>query len=128
MALIIDRPTLALWKSQGVSKVFVGFSNGGCSGTKLSVTTDAFDTTGLVKAEITNGIDAYFRAEDAGKLSEGRATRVEKNGKQQWIFTSGSVRGRCGCGTSFSFSDAPAKPKIDHSKLALLRASMKKSA
>lgn len=123
MALKIDSPTLESWKAAGVRSVIVRFVTGGCAGTKISVEKEPENISGLRFVDL-GGIVAYFDDADAPRLDGARITRTEKNGKETWIFSGPEVKGRCGCGSSFSFekSDKPALGHADLEKLAGLKA------
>lgn len=128
MNLKIDSPTLALWKTTGVDKISISFVAGGCSGTKIAV--DTVPSPSWPKSSVTVGDTVvHFEESDRIKLENARLTRVEKNGKTVWLYVSEGVKGRCGCGSSFSFdSDSTPvskhvpNPKFDIGKIASLKA------
>lgn len=86
MALKIDSPTLSLWSASGISAVRVRFVRGGCAGTKVSVTPAASDDVELPSFDI-GGVRAHFEESDRELLQEARLTRVDKNGKEIWLYT-----------------------------------------
>lgn len=106
--LRFDPATLARWKDAGVTEVAVRLVRGGCAGTKVSVEENppSESVGGLSREDVPGGPALRFEASDRDKLEGARITGVEKSGKRVWIFSAGNVKGRCGCGTSFSFDSA----------------------
>ncbi|MDQ1344221.1 MAG: hypothetical protein QG650_941 [Patescibacteria group bacterium] len=125
MTLKFDSPTLAVWKNSGIAAVLVRFVNGGCAGMKISVEISPRDVSGLSSCDV-GGITTYFRKDDRERLDGARLTRTEKDGKEKWIYSGPSVKGRCGCGSSFSFTDSDSKAAkhvaVDIAKIADLKA------
>ncbi|MDQ1344083.1 MAG: hypothetical protein QG650_803, partial [Patescibacteria group bacterium] len=113
MTLKFDSPTLAVWKNSGIAAVLVRFVNGGCAGTKISVEISPRDVSGLSACDV-GGITAYFQEVDRERLDGARLTRMEKGGKEKWIYSAHSVKGRCGCGSSFSFTESDGKSAAKH--------------
>lgn len=133
MALKIDSPTLSLWNSSGVKAVRVRFVSGGCAGTKVSVVPESVTDSQESPFFEQGGIRVRFDESDRGLLQDARLTRVEKNGKEVWLYAAQIVKGRCGCGSSFTFdaeknpvSKHDVAPKIDLKKLAELKNAFKK--
>jgi Fe-S cluster assembly iron-binding protein IscA len=113
MTLKFDSPTLAVWKNAGVLAVLVRFVNGGCAGTRISVEISPHDVSGLSSCDV-GGIMAYFQEVDRERLDTARLTKVEKNGKEKWMYSDSAVKGRCGCGSSFSFTELDTKGATRH--------------
>lgn len=88
------------------------FVAGGCAGTKIRVEENPFETDGLAMIE-TDSITVFCANSDWEKLEGARITGV--NG--EWIFASASVKNRCGCGTSFSFSEKKDPAQLLREKL-----------
>lgn len=86
MALKIDSPTLALWSASGISAVRVRFVRGGCAGTKVSVAPAESGELELPSFD-AGGVRAHFEESDRELLQEARLTRVDKNGKEIWLYT-----------------------------------------
>lgn len=86
MALKIDSPTLSLWNASGISAVRVRFVRGGCAGTKVSVAPAESGELELPSFDV-GGVRAHFDESDRELLQEARLTRVDKNGKEIWLYT-----------------------------------------
>ncbi|MFZ3232344.1 MAG: hypothetical protein WA194_02225 [Patescibacteria group bacterium] len=86
MALKIDSPTLSLWNASGISAVRVRFVRGGCAGTKVSVTPAESGEFELPCFDV-GSVRAHFEESDRELLQEARLTRVDKNGKEIWLYT-----------------------------------------
>lgn len=137
----IDSPTLALWKSENVRSVVVRFVSGGCAGTKLSVERTDEIPAGFESFDL-GGTVAHFDPSDRERLEGARITRVEKGAKEVWMYVAPKVLGRCGCGSSFSFSPfekassahsdakgrSPSETGIDPAKLSALKARFARGA
>ncbi|MFB0965238.1 MAG: hypothetical protein QMC36_06190 [Patescibacteria group bacterium] len=91
MALKIDSPTLSLWNSSGIKSVRVRFITGGCAGTKVSVTPADSSETGLPSFDV-GGISAHFEEADREKLDGARLTRIDKNGREVWMYSAATVK------------------------------------
>lgn len=129
--LKFDSASIARWESSGISEVAVVFVDGGCAGTKVSVIESPSPETVAGYAKMSLGsISVRFEESYRDKLDGARLTRVDKSGKSVWIFSTPAVKGRCGCGTSFSFDSEYSggshaetkKPVPDLSKIAALKA------
>ncbi|MCD5380749.1 hypothetical protein LR004_02375, partial [Candidatus Gracilibacteria bacterium] len=80
------------------------------------------------KAE--GGLRIYLDKRDKEKLDNCTITRVviaDHTGKEKvrYILKSDEVKGRCGCGSSFSFGEKQ-KPKLDLTKLRDFKSNFKK--
>lgn len=85
MALKIDSPTLSVWNAAGISSVRVRFVRGGCAGTKVSVSPAESADTALPHFDV-GSVRAHFEESDRELLQDARLTRVEKNGKEIWMY------------------------------------------
>ncbi len=85
MALKIDSPTLSVWNAAGISSVRVRFVRGGCAGTKVSVT-PAESADSVLPCFEVSGIAVHFEDADRSLLQDARLTRMEKNGKEIWLY------------------------------------------
>lgn len=123
MSNILDSKTISDLKEKWVQKVKLFFYNAGCSGTKVDMLIDDFESDSLVCVE-PGDIQIYTEEQDTEKFQGARITRVVKadhTGEEQarYIYSNEAVLDRCGCGTSFSFEKK--KVTIDLDKLKDLK-------
>ena len=112
-------------------KIWVFFYEAGCSGTKVDIKIDDFDTAPLhpirhlppSKGEEVS-VTIYVKEEEREKFEWARITRTIKadhtgQEKIRYILSHPKVKERCGCGTSFSFEKKA--PQFDLEKLKNLK-------
>lgn len=128
--LQLDKIFLKHLQETWAKKIKVFFYEAGCSGTKIDVAVDDFDTNDLMCiSPLQEGIKIYIEPKDEENLDGARITRVVKadhtgQEKIRYIFSNEKILERCGCGTSFSFEKKA--PRIDLEKLQELRNNFKK--
>nr|MDD3720696.1 hypothetical protein [Candidatus Gracilibacteria bacterium] len=111
-------------KSRGVQKVKLYFYNSGCSGTKLDIHEDDFETFGLIQVDLKLDFKVFIEEKDEDKFKNAIITKVEVadhtgNKKTRYLYNSEVVKDRCGCGSSFSFEKKT--PKLNLEKLKGLK-------
>ena len=120
MHLRFDTHTLATFKEQGISDVYVWIIQAGCAGMKVCFERKSDTTPSECQGyEQPSGLVVWSTQHDATYLDEGQIAVA--NGRT--YFSSKKVQGRCGCGTSISFT----KSSIDLSLAKIHRISEKLS-
>ncbi|NDK09963.1 hypothetical protein GW846_04235 [Candidatus Gracilibacteria bacterium] len=126
--LQLDKKTVSEFENAGVKQLKVFFYEAGCSGNKIDMQTDFELTDDIEMIDSEYLFSLYVPKTDRVYLENAKITRVVKadhTGREQvrFIFTSGEVLDRCGCGTSFAFEKK--QPKIDLEKLKKMRENFK---
>ncbi len=127
----LDKHLISEIEEKWIKKIKVFFYDAGCSGKKVDIVFDDFETEWLISiSSPLNGeglgvsFQIYAEKEDAEHFEDCRITRIQKADhtgeiKSRYIYTSDEVLDRCGCGTSFGFEKK--KPTIDLNKLQNLK-------
>ena len=129
--LKLCKNTLKYFKERNAEKIKVFFYEAGCSGTKVDIV-DEFDidesvieisphlTSPLEERDSTT-LRIYIDKREKEQFENCSITRVVTadhtwKEKVRYIYKSEEVKGRCWCGSSFSFWEKQ-KPKLDLGKL-----------
>lgn len=134
MSIKLDKNTIKFFRNKWSKDILIHFYEAWCSGTKLDITDDFEINDSIIKLKFLplpkgvpegRGIMIYVKKSDKEKLENSSITRVVKSDhtwkeKVRYIYSSEKVVDRCGCGSSFNFSEKK-KPKINLDKLRNLK-------
>jgi hypothetical protein len=115
--ITLDKNAIDRFREQGTREIFVRLIKKGCEGTKIEVLTHIPTDISVTRFE-TPDLSIACATSEAEKLTGSRLTQVG----EKWIFTSAQVKGRCGCGTSFSFAGDPKKTPKEFVNISMLEA------
>jgi Fe-S cluster assembly iron-binding protein IscA len=130
--LKLDKKTIADFEARWIQKIKIFFYDGGCSGTKVDIIEDDFESLTPTLSQMERakyGFDIYVEKADVEKFESASITRLVKadhtgEAKIRYIYTNEAILDRCGCGTSFSFEKK--QPKINLAKLKTLKIDIQK--
>ena len=124
----IDKKTIQSFKEKWVEKIKLFFYDAWCSWTKLDIEENP-DITNLILCNNIDWIDVYCSENNKDKFVDCNITKTVSEDhtwkeKVRYIYTSTKVKDRCGCWSSFSFSEKNLQ--IDLNKLKDLKNNFKK--
>lgn len=117
----LDKNTINFFKEKWSKNIKIYFYDAWCSWTKINITDDFDINDDLIILKNESQINIYVKKSEKDYLENWTITRTVKSDhtwkeKIRYIFSSNKVKDRCGCWSSFSFSEKK-KPKINLDKL-----------
>lgn len=117
----IDKNTIESYEKSWIKKIKIYFYEAGCSGTKLMIESEFEIDDDVEKLESSYPFEIYVEKKDVERFENCSITRTiisDHTGKEKlrYIFTSWLVKQRCGCGSSFNFSEKKLTLNLENLK------------